>query len=70
MNLKERVGLNIQETRRAKGLSQEALADAADLSRSYMGKLENARNAMSLDALESIATALSVDPQELLRPRN
>jgi len=54
MNLKERVELNIQETRRAKGLSQEALADAADLNRSYMGKLENARNAMSLDALESI----------------
>ncbi|MEM5469783.1 MAG: helix-turn-helix domain-containing protein [Paracoccaceae bacterium] len=69
MNLQERVGQNIQDARRAKGLSQEALSFAAGLSRSYMGKLENGRNAMSISALESIALALGVDPSELVKPR-
>lgn len=70
MNLKVRVGLNVQDIRRGKGLSQEALAHAADISRSYMGKLENGKNAMSLTALEKIAAALSVDPSALVAPRN
>jgi transcriptional regulator with XRE-family HTH domain len=69
MNLQERVGQNIQDVRRAKGLSQEALSFAAGLSRSYMGKLENGRNAMSLTALEKIARVLGVDPSELVKPR-
>ncbi|WP_089894334.1 helix-turn-helix domain-containing protein [Lentibacter algarum] len=69
MNLQERVGQNIQDVRRAKGLSQEALSFAAGLSRSYMGKLENGRNAMSLIALEKIARVLGVDPSELVKPR-
>jgi transcriptional regulator with XRE-family HTH domain len=69
MNLQERVGLNVQDIRRGKGLSQEALAHAADLSRSYMGKLENGKNAMSLTALEKIAKALEIDPSELVAPR-
>ena len=70
MNLKVRVGLNVQDIRRGKGLSQEALAHAADISRSYMGKLENGKYAMSLTALEEIAAALSVDPSALVAPRN
>jgi len=69
MNLQQRVGLNIQDARRAIGLSQEALAHDAKLSRSYMGKLENGRNAMSLSALEKIAQALAVDPSDLVKPR-
>lgn len=69
MNLQQRVRLNIQDARRAIGLSQEALAQDANLSRSYMGKLENGKNAMSLTALEKIANALNVDPSELVKPR-
>ncbi|MCI2401021.1 helix-turn-helix transcriptional regulator [Aliiroseovarius subalbicans] len=69
MNLPERVGQNIQDVRRARGLSQEALSFSAGLSRSYMGKLENGKNAMSLTALEKIANALGVDPSELVKPR-
>lgn len=69
MNLRDRVALNIQELRRARGLSQEELAHRADVSRGYMGKVENARFAASLDLLERIAKALNVDPEELFTKR-
>lgn len=69
MMLRDRVALNIQDLRRARGLSQEELALRADVNRGYMGKLENAKYAASLDMLEKIARALGVDPSTLLKPR-
>jgi transcriptional regulator with XRE-family HTH domain len=69
MELRVRVGLNIQELRRERGLSQEALAHAAEINRGYFGKLENAKYAASVDMLERIARALDVDPADLLKPR-
>lgn len=69
MKLRDRVALNIQDLRRSRGLSQEELAHRADVSRGYMGKIENARFAASLDLLERIAQALNVDPVELLAKR-
>ena len=69
MKLRVRVALNIQDLRRARGLSQEELALRAGVNRGYMGKLENAKYAASLDMLEKIAAALSVDPSALVAPR-
>lgn len=69
MKLRERVALNIQDLRRERGLSQEELALRAEVNRGYMGKLENAKYAASLDMLEKIARALNVDPSALLEPR-
>ena len=69
MNLRDRVALNIQDLRRARDLSQEELALRAQVSRSHMGKVENAKFAASLDLLERIATALKVDPAELFTKR-
>ena len=70
MKLRERVGLNIQELRRIRGISQEDLAHRAGINRGYMGKLENAKYAASLDKIEAIAEALKIDPSELLKPRS
>ena len=69
MNLRDRVALNIQDLRRARGLSQEELAHRANVSRGYMGKVENAKFAASLDLLERIAKALQVDASELFTKR-
>lgn len=69
MNLRTRVALNIQDLRRSRGLSQEDLANQAEVSRGHMGKIENARFAASLDLLERIAGALSVDPSALFAER-
>ena len=69
MNLRDRVALNIQDLRRACGLSQEELALRANVSRGHMGKVENAKFAASLDLLERIAKALNVDPAQLFSKR-
>ena len=69
MKLRERVGLNIRNERNFRGLSQEQLALAADLDRSYIGEIELAKFSASLDVLERIANALDIDPQELLNKR-
>lgn len=69
MNLRERIGLNIQNLRHSRNLSQEELALIANVDRSYISKIELARNSASADKLEQIAHALEVDPQELLAPR-
>ena len=70
MNLKERVGLNLQDARRAKGVSQEELAHRANVNRGYVDKIENAKYSASLTTLEKIARALNIDPSELLKPRS
>lgn len=69
MKLRERVGLNIQNLRNSGGLSQEQLALAADMDRSYVSEIELAKFSASLDVLERISRALEVDPKELLNER-
>jgi len=69
MKLRERVGPNIRNERNFRGLSQEQLALAADLDRSYISEIELAKFSASLDVLERIANALDIDPQELLNKR-
>ncbi len=69
MQLRVRVGLNVQRLRREQNISQEELAHRAGINRGYMGKIENAKYAASLDMVEKIATAFGVDPVELLTPR-
>lgn len=69
MNLRVRVGLNLQNTRYSRKLSQEALALSAGIDRSYISEIELAKSSVSLDILERLAHALDVDPQVLLAPR-
>ncbi|QEE36311.1 helix-turn-helix transcriptional regulator [Octadecabacter sp. SW4] len=69
MELRERVGLNVRNLRSSRGLSQEQLALAADVDRSYISEIELAKNSASIDVLERIADALGVDPKELFNER-
>ena len=69
MKLRVQLGLNVQEARRSKGFSQETLAHRADIDRGYIGKIENAKHAASIDMVEAIAEALGIEAQELLKPR-
>ena len=69
MKLREQVGLNIRNLRNSRGLSQEQLALAAEVDRSYISEIELAKNSASLDVLERIAIALGVDPKELCNER-
>jgi transcriptional regulator with XRE-family HTH domain len=65
-DLQRRLGRNLRSLRRAKGLSQEAFADALDIHRTYMGGLERGERNVTLKTVERIAGALGIDPADLL----
>lgn len=66
MILREVVARNLRQLRNARGLSQEELADRADINRNYVGMLERAEHAATVDMLEKLAEVLGVQPAELL----
>jgi len=70
MTLREIFSRNLQAQRRARGLSQEALAHEAEVDRTYLSALERCINSASLDIVERLARVLDVEPSVLLeRPR-
>jgi transcriptional regulator with XRE-family HTH domain len=58
---------NVRVLRLMRGWSQEALAEAAELDRSYVGDIEQARRNVSLDSLERLAQAFGMVVPDLLR---
>ncbi len=61
------VGIAIRERRQARGMSQEALAERADLHRTYVSMVERAVRNITVDSLSGIADALAVRPSEILQ---
>ncbi|MBL8481747.1 MAG: helix-turn-helix transcriptional regulator [Rhodocyclaceae bacterium] len=61
-----RFGLALRRSRRAKGWSQERLAEMADLNRSYLGEIERGEKTPSLVTLAKLAAALELSPAGLL----
>ncbi len=68
MDLRQLFGRNVRRARQERGLTIEALSDAAGLSYSYVGELERGRRNPTLAVVEALALALSVRPDLLLRP--
>lgn len=66
MELREVFARNVREARRIKGLSQEELADAAGINRTYLSDIETSRNNASIKVIERLASALQVEPGTLL----
>ena len=62
----QRFGHRLREVRDSKGLSQEALADAAGLHRTHVSLIERGHRSVRLETLERLAIALNVQPSELL----
>jgi transcriptional regulator with XRE-family HTH domain len=58
---------NLRAARKARGLSQEVLADAAGLHRTYVGSVERGERNVSIDNMERLAGALGVELATLLR---
>jgi transcriptional regulator with XRE-family HTH domain len=67
MRLRETVARNLRRLRQAQGLSQEELADRADINRNYVGMLEREQHAATIDMLEKLADVLDVDPVEFFQ---
>ncbi|KQM99363.1 transcriptional regulator [Sphingobium sp. Leaf26] len=60
------LGVAIRSKRKLAGLSQEALADAAGIDRSHMGKIERGERNVTFLNLSRIAAAIQLRPSELL----
>jgi transcriptional regulator with XRE-family HTH domain len=67
MDLREVFATNLRRLRHAKGLSQDDLAYEAKVSRSYLSQIEQGVFFASLKIVGKLATALDVEPAELLK---
>lgn len=64
-SIKEAFGERVRTIRKDKGLSQEALALACDLDRTYIGGVERGERNISLVNIYKIADALAINASEL-----
>lgn len=58
-------GERVRDLRKTQGLSQEELAEKADLHYTYIGGVERGERNLSLKSIERIASALKMDIREL-----
>ena len=61
-----KLGKAIRKSRKEIGLSQEALANRAELDRAYVGKIERGEKNITVTKLTQIADALSLEVREIV----
>jgi transcriptional regulator with XRE-family HTH domain len=66
MDVRRRVGLNVKNFRRERGLSQEGLAFECGLHRTYVSGVERGVRNPTVVVLEKIAEALNIPSARLL----
>lgn len=59
------IGTNIAKARKEAKLTQEQLANEADIDRSYISDIENGKANLSVGMLLTICTVLKIHPKEL-----
>jgi transcriptional regulator with XRE-family HTH domain len=69
MDIKLKVGQRIRELRKKLELSQEALANEAEVDRTYVTDVENGRRNVSLEILERLIKALNVSFTEFFNSK-
>lgn len=63
----EKIGVKIKVLREKRGLSQEALAERAGITRGYLARLETGRHEPTLTMLGKLAKALRVKVADLVK---
>ena len=61
------IGERIKSIRESKGMTQNTLADMIHVSPSYISRIENSSSNLSIAFVCTIADALGVTPQDILR---
>jgi transcriptional regulator with XRE-family HTH domain len=69
MDLKDVVAANLRRVRHGKQMTQEELAERAELSPRYVSRIETGVASPTVSVLGRLAKALDVDPCELVRLR-
>lgn len=65
-NIVIKFGKRVREKREKLKLSQERLAEMAEVHRNYIGMIERAEKNVTLEKIEKIAKALATTPSKLL----
>jgi len=63
----DKFGKRVRDERLHRGLSQEELAEKAELHRTYIGMIERGEKNITLINIQKIAKALGITVDELLR---
>ena len=66
IKLQKAFGARLREVRKQKGFSQEGLALACGLDRTYVGGVERGERNISLVNINKIAAALGISAKEIL----
>ena len=66
MELRDILARNIRVIRAAQHISQEELGARAGLTRNFIGEIERAEKAATVDSIAAIAKGLGVSPSSLL----
>ena len=67
MEIREVLAQNLRRFRQAQGLSQEELADRAEIDRTYISALERCIYAASIEVVDRLAQGLGIEATDLLR---
>jgi transcriptional regulator with XRE-family HTH domain len=62
-------GQRLRVAREALSLSQEALAEQADIHRTYVSQVESGRRNIAIDNMERLAAAVGMELWEMLKPQ-
>jgi transcriptional regulator with XRE-family HTH domain len=65
--LRELLGVNVRRLRQAQNMTQDDLCAKAGMGQSYLSQLESGLRSVSIDAIDKLAKALGVPPDQLLR---
>ncbi len=65
MNIKQKFGQKIKNLRKSKGISQEKLANLAEIDRTYLPTIEKGERNVSIEIVEKLAKALGVKIKDL-----
>ncbi|KGK30777.1 helix-turn-helix domain-containing protein [Cellulophaga sp. E6(2014)] len=67
MDIKLRFGKRLHDLRIERGLSQEAVANLADIDRTYIQSIEKGKRNVSISILEKLSITLEISLSELLK---
>lgn len=58
---RQRIGIDIATLRTQKGMTQQQVADKAELQRNHLSRIEQGKYSVGFDTLQAIADALDAD---------
>ena len=65
IQIRHLIGERIRDKRKERGLSQEELAEKANIHSTYVGQLERGEKSATVDSLEKVTAALEITFEEL-----